>query len=402
MLAHLGSDVERPGDVHSVVDVLRLRLARLAAGHRPVSETVDAMMQELGRVVAALPGIDGSAVALTSDGDLRFVDAVSTPMLALGLAEERHQQGPARDSDRQAASVVVDDVAYDHVRDQWPRWSTACRDDGIGSIVATPLLSTGRCWGVVSAGRRVAAPWDDSDLSTVRSLADVTASSIAQASQRDSAGLQRSGPDPADSARPTPRGRGQAVAGHDALPVLTTRAQRPAAVVAVHVEELYDVLATLGPAAGAVVVAEVSRRLRAAVDDTEVVRRLAGSTFTVVWRGREPRAPGTTEELVRLARHIQSELRRPAAVGEAELFLTASIGVAAASESVTGADLFLAADQALHRARRGHGGAVVTTAYHAPAEPSVVRQPEVSSGTAAGSFTTAAATSPRRELVRRE
>jgi diguanylate cyclase len=90
----------------------------------------------------------------------------------------------------------------------------------------------------------------------------------------------------------------------------------------------------------------VGRRLRAAVADSAVVARVGGDEFVVV-------APLAREEAVALAEQIIVALSTPFDVDGAELFVTASIGMARATGggTATAETLLRDADTAMYRAK---------------------------------------------------
>ena len=146
-------------------------------------------------------------------------------------------------------------------------------------------------------------------------------------------------------------------ARHDALTGLPNRLQlaehleaalrsgAPTSLLLVDLDGFKSINDTLGHSVGDEVLCGVADRLRRAVRGGDLAVRLGGDEFAVVVAGGEAAGRRTAERVL--------EAIRPAFPhGDRELFLTASIGVASASGSATGAgDLLRHADLAMYRAK---------------------------------------------------
>ncbi len=134
-------------------------------------------------------------------------------------------------------------------------------------------------------------------------------------------------------------------------------AEQPGAqvgVLSIDVDRLAQVNESLGHAAGDRLIAEVSRRIRAAVRSDDMVGRVEGDAFLVVCEG----LPGTGE-LQRVADDVLRALRGPIPLGALRHVATVSIGAAYGAPDCTADDLVLHAGVALTRAQREGGAAVV-------------------------------------------
>ena len=121
---------------------------------------------------------------------------------------------------------------------------------------------------------------------------------------------------------------------------------------------------SLGHAVGDQLLAAVADRLRPCVGGEDTIARFGGDEFAVVLE------TASAEAAVRAAECIQRALAAPVALGEYEVFTSASIGVAVASARTEGAEgLLRAADAAMYRAKsRGPGRCeVYDRAMHARA-----------------------------------
>jgi diguanylate cyclase (GGDEF)-like protein len=108
---------------------------------------------------------------------------------------------------------------------------------------------------------------------------------------------------------------------------------------------------THGHAAGDAVLVEFAARLTAAVRSSDTVARLGGDELVVL-------VEGLTNELAEatlIAEKIRTQLRRPMAIGELEVVVTSSIGIALINEpDLSPSAVMERADQALYQAK--HAG----------------------------------------------
>jgi diguanylate cyclase (GGDEF)-like protein/PAS domain S-box-containing protein len=122
----------------------------------------------------------------------------------------------------------------------------------------------------------------------------------------------------------------------------------PAALLLLDLDGFKAVNDTLGHGVGDDVLLEVAARLRAACRPADLVARLGGDEFVVL-------ADGTPEHILPLAERLLAVLSRPVDLGDREVGLGCSIGIAYVSEE--GADAALRdADIAMYAAKaRGKG-----------------------------------------------
>src|SRR5215467_9112408 len=140
-----------------------------------------------------------------------------------------------------------------------------------------------------------------------------------------------------------------------AVPADPAAARRVAPVVAgvilLDLDRFTAVNATLGHGAGDVLLAQVGRRLRAAVPPQDTVARWGGDEFAVLIEGAAS-AEEIADMAERLARSVASSAFR---AGEAEVSMTACVGAALSGEGPAGA-VWRNADLAMSRAKeRGEG-----------------------------------------------
>src|SRR6478735_7361693 len=128
------------------------------------------------------------------------------------------------------------------------------------------------------------------------------------------------------------------------------REGRDTGVIFIDLDSFKEVNDAHGHATGDAVLAELGRRLPAAVRPSDTVARLGGDEFVVVCE--------ETDEASALAlgRRLQEAIRPPVTIGDLELTLSASIGVALGRDD---AEALLAnADTAVYRAKAAGPGRV--------------------------------------------
>lgn len=163
--------------------------------------------------------------------------------------------------------------------------------------------------------------------------------------------------------RPTPEAWMTRQAHHDPLTELPNRAcfldrvgralaatERPGgppAVLFLDLDRFKVVNDSLGHAAGDRLLVQVADRLRGCVRPGDTVARLGGDEFTVLLDGVAHTAAAEAA-----AAQVVTAMRTPFAVGDRDLAVTASIGIAVAAPGQTDpADLLRDADVALYRAK---------------------------------------------------
>jgi diguanylate cyclase (GGDEF)-like protein len=125
----------------------------------------------------------------------------------------------------------------------------------------------------------------------------------------------------------------------------------PAAVMLIDLDDFKEVNDTLGHGAGDAVLSAVGRRLRAGVRGRDTVARLGGDEFAVLMSD----AAGA-ESAITLGERLLEDIRQPIPVGDTQVRVGASVGIAMASTSVSDADTLMRnADLALYRAKEAAG-----------------------------------------------
>jgi diguanylate cyclase (GGDEF)-like protein len=146
---------------------------------------------------------------------------------------------------------------------------------------------------------------------------------------------------------------------HDALTGLCnrtglSRAMRDAsvdAVVAIDLDGFKDINDTLGHDAGDELLVVLTTRMREVVGEAGVLARTGGDEFTVLVRSDDVEADADV-----VAGDILRACRRRVALGDVDVSIGASIGVAFAEPLVTAVELLRRADLAMYEAKRSQGG----------------------------------------------
>jgi diguanylate cyclase (GGDEF)-like protein len=142
-----------------------------------------------------------------------------------------------------------------------------------------------------------------------------------------------------------------------AVPADPAAARRAAPVVAgvilLDLDRFTSVNATLGHGAGDVLLAQVGRRLRAAVPPQDTVARWGGDEFAVLIEGMI-----SAEEVADLAERLARTVAAPPfRAGDGNVSLTASVGVALSGAGPAGG-VWRKADMAMSRAKEQGGSRV--------------------------------------------
>ena len=153
-----------------------------------------------------------------------------------------------------------------------------------------------------------------------------------------------------------------------------------AGVILLDLDRFAAINAAVGHGAGDVLLAQVGRRLRAAVPPQDTVARWGGDEFAVLVEGAAS-AEEIADMAERLARSVASS---PFRAGEAEVSMTACVGVALSGEGPAGA-VWRNADMAMSRAKqRGEGRVEIYAGDTGPGDDPVPGGPPGGPGNPAG------------------
>ena len=145
-------------------------------------------------------------------------------------------------------------------------------------------------------------------------------------------------------------------------------------VLLLDLDDFHQVNQQLGFASGDVILAEVGRRLRETLRETDTLARIGGDDFLILLPGVRP------AEAVRVAEKVHFALQScPVVTSTRTLRLSASMGMATVPDSVLGIDEILALVQAqLERSRKSRGKVVC----HSSEDPAAVEGSDLAERTA--------------------
>ena len=152
------------------------RLVRAAAG----DFTADDLLRDLCGLAGAALDADGAGVMRAQGDRVEYVHA-DPAVVCLERLQEDLQRGPCCDSLDDRAPLVVTDLAH---AQRWPEFVDESLRAGVRSMVAVPLQTGERSWGVLDLYRSTPRSWTDDDLVVATVFADLVASFLAVASER--------------------------------------------------------------------------------------------------------------------------------------------------------------------------------------------------------------------------
>ena len=329
-------------------DVLS-EFARTVITDFPIQRILDHLVQ---RIVGVL-SVTGSGVTLISPGAAPYYVAASDE---LALRFERLQsefgQGPCLTAYDSGEAVAVPDLAVDA---RYPQFGPVAVAAGMAAVFTFPLRhATGRL-GALDLYRDTTGPLDAEDMAAAQTLADVAAAYLLNAQSREDAREVRD--------------RFAHSALHDPLTGLPNRvllAQRlehaaalaershsTAAVLFADLDRFKWVNDTYGHSTGDALLVAVADRLTALLRAGDTLARVSGDEFVILCEDM-----ADASDVERLATRIDEAFTAPFALTNAELSITASIGIAYAGPGrAVSNQLVIDADTAMYQAKRKGGAA---------------------------------------------
>ncbi|HZG96737.1 MAG TPA: EAL domain-containing protein [Nocardioidaceae bacterium] len=352
------TELETPDLIKAVAD-----LSRTATGQFAVND----LLRHLVDLAADHLSADGAGVMVADGACLMFVHGSSTGIGAVERLQELMQHGPCQEAMRDLREVTVGDLADPSLPSEWAPYRAEAERAGLQAVVAVPLVSRGRGWGVLDLYRREPGPWSPADIAAARLLADVAVSYVVMAADRD-------------EARHAQRELAHR-STHDELTGLPNRAllfdrlehaltaaarhEQAVAVFFIDLDRFKQINDTFGHAGGDKVLVEATARMAQTLRTEDTLARLSGDEFVVVVE-QLPRQAGSEfeEHLDAVAQRVRSALSTPVRIGGVDLVVTASIGVAVSDSQSTGDDLVSEADAAMYRAKQRRQGELVIRAHN--------------------------------------
>ncbi len=300
----------------------------------------------VGRIVEILP-VSAAGVTLISPGAApRYIAASDESAMRYERLQTSMAQGPCLLAYDSGNVVAVSDLRLER---RFPQFVPAALAAGLAAVFTFPLRHGDGRLGALDLYRDEPGPLARHDLDAAQTLADVTSAYLLNAEAREEA---RSTSD-----------RFQHSAMHDPLTGLPNRlllrerlahaaalAKRSGATAGILFADLDGFKAvndTYGHHIGDALLIAVARRLSGRVRPGDTLVRLAGDEFVVFCENLRGEA-----DIEVLAARLSAAFDDPFDVGDLELALTASVGMAFAGPGVEiDAELIAAADAAMYRAK---------------------------------------------------
>jgi len=171
--------------------VPRAALEALTTDIGGVLESMEQVSDYLERVVHAVrrhvSGCDEVGVTILSAGRPHTAAYTTVQTLEIDAVQYALGDGPCLDAARTRRENRVDDLVVDDGR--WPEFARECREDGMRSLLALPLVSGAECVGAINLYGWAPNAFDAFDASLVRVAAARCADAVVAVSTLD--GVQR-------------------------------------------------------------------------------------------------------------------------------------------------------------------------------------------------------------------
>ncbi len=326
------------------------RLLRLSADDLEVA----VLLQRLVEVAVDQLAVDGAGAMLSTDQGLRFAAADQPRTARLEQLQAVGRRGPCQDAIEGQRVVVFDDLTA-AVPHEWTDYAESAVADGLRSGIAVPLLARGRGWAVLDLYRSRPGGWADADVEAAELLASVAVNYLVLAIDRDEARLAQR-----ELAHRSTHDSLTGVANRallfDRLDHALSAARRRGGHVAVFFLDL-DGFKTIndshGHGGGDAVLALVARRLSGAIRDDDTLARFGGDEFVVVCENLQGARPDELDEqLDVIKRRLQNAIEQPVMLGDTEILVRASIGMAFCAGTRSADEVLAEADSAMYQVKQ--------------------------------------------------
>jgi len=312
----------------------------------PIQAILDRLVE---RIPDVLP-VSGAGVTLISPGSgPRYVAASDRLALRFEQLQSDLGEGPCVAAAQGSVAVAVPDLRVD---DRFPQFSPRGLAAGLGAVFTFPLRHGGDCLGALDLYRGTAGPLDADAMTAAQTLADVAAAYLLNAQAR------------ADLRDASERARENAL--HDALTGLPTRAllvqriadaisrdgaEKMVAILYADIDLFKLVNDTYGHHAGDELLVAVAQRLNGVLRPGDTLARLAGDEFVILCENLDKESQAEV-----VATFVCAALSEPFVLSDAEVQVTASVGIAFAGRGADVPDQVLRdADAAMYQAKRKGG-----------------------------------------------
>ena len=324
-----------------LADVLS-EFARTMATDFPIQGILDHLV---GQIVEIMP-ISAAGVTLISPGlNPRYVAASNESALRFEQLQSELGEGPCLAAYHAGTAITVPDLTDD---ERFPTFSPRAFAAGLAAVFTFPLHHGEQRLGALDLYHDVSGSLSGPFMKTAQTLADVAAAYLLNAQAR--ADLQ----DTSD--------RSREAALHDALTGLPNRTlmlerlehaflrgqrtNKTSALFFIDLDRFKDINDTYGHGMGDELLVAVGERLTRVLRPGDTLARLYGDEFVILCEDLDD--PSQADAI---AARADGALVLPFSLSDAELTITASIGIAFTGQSGSPEQLLHDADSAMYRAK---------------------------------------------------
>jgi diguanylate cyclase (GGDEF)-like protein len=313
----------------------------------PIQGILDHLVR---RIVEVLP-ITAAGVTLITDGKApRYVAASDDSALRYEQLQTEVGQGPCLLAYESGEAVAVADLATD---DRFPKFAPPALEAGLAAVFTFPIRQGDGRLGALDLYRDTPGSMGPDDMAAAQTLADVAAAYLFNAQVREEARVT-SEHFHHTAVHDSLTGLPNRLLLHQRLQHAAQRAQRTrssAAILFVDLDLFKRVNDTHGHQVGDELLVDVARRLTSVTRPGDTLARVSGDEFVFLC---EDLHDATDAEI--LAGRIVASFSDPFVVGDVELVITASVGIAFTGPGVEISDqLVVDADVAMYQAKRKGG-----------------------------------------------
>ena len=325
-----------------------VQLAQTLIADFSIQEILDRLVMHMLEVI---PVTGAGVLMLDPENDEHFLAASDTRILQIETLQLELKEGPCIVGFETGEAIHVPDLSSD-VR--FPTFSAGAAEAGIGAIYTFPMRLEGERFGALDLYSVGPVELSEEELEAAQVLADVAAVYLFNARSRAAA-----------------RVRGEELshrALHDPLTGLpnrtlledrlkhaaakSLRSRQSTAVLYVDLDRFKAVNDTFGHHAGDLLLIAVVGRLQALLRPGDTLARLAGDEFIILCE-----EVSNAREVEEIADRVVACIAVPFTIGDHEVRISASVGIASAPELLAGVEESLqGSDSAMYLAKSEGGG----------------------------------------------
>ncbi|GGM19343.1 bifunctional diguanylate cyclase/phosphodiesterase [Deinococcus aerophilus] len=315
-------------------------IMELATRNRPLADVLNAVC---GLLSKRFP--DSITVVAVQEGDQLHIQGVNNASRALQACGPRvldQKDSTLERSIQQRRCVILEDIGQEPHRTRAQEFR---REHGLRSAWAVPLLtSPDEAVGALGIYGRTACEPQPAELQFLQDVARLTAIVVERYRSQDN--LQRL------ALYDNLTGLPNRVLYKELLDQMVSRANRDGDCVMVGLMDLdrfKTINDSLGHSAGDLLLTQVAARLKENTRAEDVVARMGGDEFTLLFPMKSP----TPQNMTATAQRLMTLFDRPFELNGQEVFIDASLGLALSREDGNSAEeLMVRADMAMYQAKR--------------------------------------------------